>query len=140
MKNSGKLDSELFELARQFSKADRVVIAAPYWENSFPAILKAYIENISVAGITFKYTEKGSEGMCAAKKMIFITSRGGIATGDFSFLEQGGAYLKSLCGLYGIKDFEMIAAEGLDILGIDVEGKMSEAMEKAKTAAKSFLL
>ena len=139
LKNNKQLSSPHFDLARQFAEADRVVIAAPYWENSFPAILKAYIENVSVVGITFKYTEHGSEGMCNAKKMIFITTRGGIATGQFSGLEQGGTYLKSLCGLYGIEGFNMVAAEGLDIVGVDVEERLTKAMEIAKSMSKEFI-
>ena len=50
-------DDDMFALARQFAEADRVVIAAPYWDLSFPAVLKQYIEAINVSGITFEYTE-----------------------------------------------------------------------------------
>ena len=48
-----------FDLARQFASADVIVIAAPYWDLMFPAVLKSYLENITVSGITFRYSEKG---------------------------------------------------------------------------------
>ena len=58
-------DDDMFALARQFAEADRVVIAAPYWDLSFPAVLKQYIEAINVSGITFEYTEEGfPRGLC----------------------------------------------------------------------------
>ena len=56
---SGRLDDPLFSLARQFSEADVIVIAAPYWDLSFPAALKQYFELINVLGVTFMYTPDG---------------------------------------------------------------------------------
>ena len=56
---SGELSDPMFSPARQFAKADRIVIAAPYWDLSFPAVLKQYFEHINVPGITFEYTPEG---------------------------------------------------------------------------------
>ena len=55
----GKINDEMFSLANQFASADIVVIAAPYWDLMFPSILKVYLENITVCGITFRYSDKG---------------------------------------------------------------------------------
>ena len=57
--NAGQLDHEIFAPARQFAAADKIVIAAPFWDLSFPAILKIYLERISVCDITFGYDEVG---------------------------------------------------------------------------------
>ena len=56
---SGKTDDDFFRLARQFASADTIVIAAPYWDLLFPAVFRIYLENITVCGITFCYSDKG---------------------------------------------------------------------------------
>lgn len=133
-------NSPIFSLAKQFSAADRIVIAAPFWEYSFPAILKAYIENVSVCGITFTYNEAGSVGLCKAKKMMYITTRGGIVSNSQDdWLENGARYLKAMCNLYGIAEFDMIDAQGLDIFGFDAEALVNQAINTAKTKATGFL-
>ena len=67
------ISGEEFEYAKQFSKADVIVIGAPFWDLSFPSVLKIYLENITVSGITFEYSEKGRPvGKCKAKKLYYI--------------------------------------------------------------------
>ena len=119
-------DHSMFEYAKQFANSDTIVISAPYWDLSFPAILKTYIENINVNGITFSYSEKGYPvSLCKAKKLIYITTAGGPIISD----EFGFGYIKSLAeNFYGIKDIEYIKAEGLDIYGVNIK----EIFEKAK--------
>jgi FMN-dependent NADH-azoreductase len=92
----------MFEYAKQFANADIILMSAPYWDLSFPTILKTYIENINVNGITFSYSEKGYPvSLCNAKKLIYITTAGGpIISDDFGF-----GYIKSLAeNFHGIKD------------------------------------
>ena len=116
----------MFKYAKQFASADVILISAPYWDLSFPAILKTYIENINVNGITFSYSEKGYPiSLCKAKKLIYITTSGGpIISDDFGF-----GYVKALAeNFYGINDINYIKAEGLDILGSSIQ----EILEKAK--------
>ena len=116
----------MFKYAKQFANADIILISAPYWDLSFPAILKTYIENINVNGITFSYSEKGYPvSLCKAKKLIYITTSGGpIISDDFGF-----GYIKSLAeNFYGIKDIAYIKAQGLDIWGANIQ----EILEKAK--------
>ena len=67
--------------AHQFAEADKIVIAAPFWDLSFPALLKVYIENLCVEGITFKTGERGLEGLCKADHMVYLTTRGGCYAG-----------------------------------------------------------
>ena len=116
----------LFKYAKQFANADIILISAPYWDLSFPAILKTYIENINVSGITFSYSEKGYPvSLCKAKKLIYITTAGGPIISD----EFGFGYIKSLAeNFYGIKDINYIKAEGLDIFGANIQ----EILEKSK--------
>lgn len=76
-----------FEQAKQFADADIIVIAAPFWDLSFPAVLKIYFENITVSGITFEYLDKGClAGKCKARKIYYITTSGGyIGNNNFGF-------------------------------------------------------
>ena len=109
----------LFELARQFAEADSIVIAAPFWDLSFPAVLKQYFEQINVLGITFRYTPEGiPEGLCRAKSLTYITTAGG----NYMPEEYGFGYVRALArNFYGIPDVRQIKATGLDIIGADVE-------------------
>ena len=115
-----------FDLARQFAAADSIVIAAPYWDMLFPAVLKTYLENITVAGITFRYSAQGRpESLCKAKALHYVTTSGGfIGQNDFGF-----AYVKAVAeNFFGIGEVKRYAAEGLDIFGADV----AAILEKAK--------
>ena len=115
-----------FDLAKQFAAADVVVIAAPYWDLMFPATLKIYLENITVGGITFRYTPQGRpESLCKAKALHYVTTSGGfIGQNDFGF-----AYVAALAkNFFEIPEVRRYAAEGLDIFGTDVEA----VLEKAK--------
>ena len=112
-------NNPMFKYAKQFANADIILISAPYWDLSFPAILKTYIENINVNGITFSYSEKGYPvSLCKAKKLIYITTSGGsIISDDFGF-----GYIKSLAeNFYGITDINYIKAEGLDIWDANIQ-------------------
>ena len=72
-----KYDDEMFRYARQFATADRIVIAAPLWDLSFPAQLKVYLENIYVTGIVTKYSEAGEPvGLCRASELYYVTTTG----------------------------------------------------------------
>ena len=111
-------DDPSFALAREFSKARIIVIAAPFWDLSFPAALKQYFELINVLGITFTYSKDGIPvGMCNAKKLYYITTAGGFIPCD----EYGFGYIKALAeSFYQIPQIELIKAAGLDIVGADV--------------------
>ena len=118
----------LFDLASQFSEAETIVIAAPYWDLSFPAMLKQYLEQITVAGITFKYSEEGIPvGLCRAKRLFYVTTVGGF----FAPEEYGFGYVKALAqNYYGIQDVRKVEALGLDIYGADVDAIMTSATDQ----------
>ena len=117
-------DHPMFQLARQFAEAKTVVIAAPYWDLAFPAKIRAYLEEVTVSGITFRYGTDGiPQGLCKAERLIYVTTAGGPIFQNFGF-----EYVKALAkGLYGIADVRLVKAEGLDIWGADVAAIMEQA-------------
>lgn len=127
---TGRMDfaDPAYAPARQFAEADIIVVAAPYWDLSFPAILKAYFEQVNVLGLTFEYTDDGlPRGLCKAKKLIYVTTAGGPIISD----EYGYGYVKALAqGFYGIADVCQVKAEGLDMIGADVEEILNKALEE----------
>jgi FMN-dependent NADH-azoreductase len=98
-----------------FLAADVVVIGAPMYNFSIPSQLKAWIDRIAVAGKTFRYTDKGPEGLAGGKKVIIVSSRGGIYSAgpmtDFDFQE---AYLTRVLSFLGVTDIEFVRAEGVN--------------------------
>ncbi|NLX90506.1 MAG: hypothetical protein GXZ07_02775 [Firmicutes bacterium] len=133
------LEHELFNLAKQFAAANKIIIAAPFWDLSFPAVLKVYIEQISVMGITFGYENDKPIGLCKAEKLLYITTRGGEYSHGFTKeLEMGERYIKALCVLYGIKNVISICAEGLDMVGNDAAEIVNNAIKEAVEIAKTF--
>lgn len=125
-----------FDLARQFAQADRILVAAPFWDLSVPAVVKLYIENISLDGITFGCNAEGMYGMCRAKDMLFFTARGGFY-GDGP-MEQGARYLEALCGMFGIPKFRCIYAEGMDFQPEREAEFMEQALAEAKDAGYKY--
>ncbi len=114
---SGDFSGPVFQYARQFAKADTIVIAAPFWDMSFPALLKIYIERICVVGVTFTYTADDQPvGLCKAKKLYFVTTGGGvIPENNFGFMQ-----IKALAeGFFSIPEIICIKADRLDYAGAD---------------------
>jgi FMN-dependent NADH-azoreductase len=138
-KNADSGNHPVLTYAYQFAEADKYVIAEPLWNLSIPAILKAYIDYVTVTGITFKYTAEGPVGLCTDRKAINIVSRGGIySTEPAASFEMGDKYLKTIFGFLGITDFTTISAEGLDIIGNDVDAIVGNAIATAVGIAKTF--
>ncbi len=134
---AGEFDHPRFRYAHQFQQADRIVVAAPFWDLSVPALLKVYIENVNVQGITFDCDDQnGCFGMCRAKKMLFVTTRGGALEGDP--MDNGTKYLGDMAKFFGIPQFMHIAADGLDLGLESVEDILGRAIGRAKEQAKTF--
>lgn len=123
--DAGKFDDPTFKYARQFAEADTVVLSAPYWDLSFPAAVRAYTEAVTVSDITFRYSDEGiPQGLCKAQILYYVTTSGG----PIGELNLGENYIRNLAQrLYGIPDFQCFSAEGLDILGADVDSIMADA-------------
>ena len=116
---------EMFDEARQFAKADVILIAAPFWNFGLPAVLSAYLELVCSQGVSFDIDEEGNyHSLCRAKKLVFFTTAGGYIPETncaFGFIQQ-------LCkAFFGIDDVRCYKAEGLDVMGTDVEAALAAA-------------
>ncbi|MCG8907054.1 FMN-dependent NADH-azoreductase [Pseudomonas sp. DP-17] len=96
----------------EFLGADAIVIGAPMYNFSIPSQLKAWIDRIAVAGKTFRYTENGPEGLAGGKKVIIVSTAGGIHAGQPSGIAHEN-YLELVLNFLGITDIEVVRAEGL---------------------------
>ncbi len=126
-------DHPVLAYAKQFKEADMIVIAAPYWDLSFPSALKNYIERICAVGMTFDYDEHGIPyGMCSAENLVYIQTAGGMVDND----AFGYGYIKALCeNFFHIEKTFCFKAEGLDLPFNDPE----ELLKKAEEEIDSFL-
>lgn len=127
---AGKLDDPSFDLARQFRDADEILIAAPYWDLSFPSLLKVYLERVCVTGITFGYTAEGiPQGYCRAKRLLYFSTAGGFV-GE---RHLGFEYVRAVAGMLGIADCRAYTAEGLDVDPERREEVLARAVKSLKT-------
>lgn len=118
----------------QFQGADVIVIGAPIYNFSIPSQLKAWIDRITVAGKTFRYTANGPEGLAGGKEVIVAMARGGVTSAD-SKGEFGESYLKFLFGFLGITKLRFVRAEGLAISPEHREASLGAARAAIATAA-----
>jgi FMN-dependent NADH-azoreductase len=130
----GAYDAPVFEEARRFRLADAVVVAAPYWDMSYPAALKTYIEHISAVGLTYHYEMDGVHGDCKAKHLVYLTTGGDFERED----SIGVLHWRQLCGLFGIERFEYVFAGGLDIDPAKTPALLEAACEVARKLAEEL--
>jgi FMN-dependent NADH-azoreductase len=100
-----------------FLAADVIVVGAPMYNFGIPSQLKAWIDRVAVAGKTFRYTDKGPEGLAGGKKVFVVSSRGGFygAGTPAAALDHQETYLREVFGFLGITDLHFIRAEGLAV-------------------------
>lgn len=115
------------KLTNELINADVLVVAAPIYNFSVPASLKAYFDLVARAGITFKYTEKGPVGLLENKKAYIVISSGGTEIG--SGIDFAGKYIQHFLGFLGITDIEFVE---LDQLLFDSEAKIEKADQKVE--------
>ncbi|MGE4313543.1 MAG: FMN-dependent NADH-azoreductase [Pseudobdellovibrionaceae bacterium] len=121
---------------QDFLSADIVVIGAPMYNFGLPAQLKSWIDRVAVSGRTFRYTADGPVGLAGGKQVYVASARGGVYSGELSFLDHQEAHLKAVMGFMGIHDVTFIRAEGVN-MGPDIA---AQAFEKAATEIKSLEL
>ena len=123
---AGDFDDPVFSIARRFADADVIVVATPYWENCFDSHLKIFMEHAAAVGVVFRYSPEGMPiGMCRARVLYYVTTRGGPVTdGD----DLGLKIYESLCPIYGIGKCIPISASGLDLVGNDPDAMMDYAV------------
>lgn len=126
------------EWALKIKEADRLVIATPFWDMSFPSALKCFLELCSILNVTFKVEGNKCVGNCNATKLLYITTRGmDIKTGDP--LEQGTPYIKALSWLWGINDFVVLSRENFDYISQEeIEKQINSAIEEGLEIVKEF--
>jgi FMN-dependent NADH-azoreductase len=123
-KQATKLSDELID---ELFSADIIIINTPIWNFSIPSVLKAWIDQISRAGITFKYTEKGPIGLIAGKKVYLAIASGAVfSEGPYKAYDFVDSYLKAFLSFIGLTDVTTYRVEGLSIPGIK-----DHAFEKA---------
>lgn len=118
-------------LTAELQAADVVVLAAPMYNFAIPSALKSWLDHVLRAGVTFKYTETGPQGLLTGKRAFVLTSRGGVYAGGS--LDHQEPYLRQALGFVGIHDVTFIHAEGLNLGAEFAEKGLSKA--KAQLAA-----
>ena len=134
----GYVPEDIVALSKRIAAADRIVIAAPFWDMSFPSILKVFFENMSLYRITFESADNGFRGLCRCEKVMYITTRGmDIDTG--SPLEQATPYINALGRLWGLGELSVISAQNMDFsTPEEVEKKIGDAVKKGLEVAKNW--
>ncbi|RUO98223.1 FMN-dependent NADH-azoreductase [Hyphomicrobium sp.] len=117
---------------QEFLDADIVVVGAPMYNFAIPSQLKAWIDRLAVAGKTFRYSEKGAEGLAGGKKVVIASSRGGFygPQTPIAFLDHQETYLRNIFGFFGISDITFVRAEGV-ALGADQRAQSIAAAQGA---------
>lgn len=119
-KLSATLIQELFD-------ADVIVIGAPMYNFSIASGLKAWVDHVARAGVTFKYTDKGPVGLLTGKKVYIFTSRGGVySEGPAAAMDFHGTYLRAVLGFIGLTDVTFIHSEGLAMGQVGIEKALAQ--------------
>ncbi|WP_299048243.1 NAD(P)H-dependent oxidoreductase [uncultured Tateyamaria sp.] len=115
-------------LVEELNAADTIVIGAPVYNFGVPAALKAWIDLVARAGVTFKYSETGPVGLLQGKRAIIAIATGGTAVG--SEIDFATGYLKHIMGFIGIHDVEVIAADRVMAHGEEAVADAKAEIEK----------
>ena len=127
-------DAPVYALARQFRAADAVAVAAPFWDLSYPAALRTYIEYISANGLTYHYDAAGCHGDCAAGHLVYLTSCGDVERED----SVGVIHWRQLAAMFGIPQFAYVFAGGLDARPDTAGDTLTAACTLAGALAKTL--
>lgn len=127
-------DAPVYALARQFRAADAVAVAAPFWDLSYPAALRTYIEYISANGLTYHYDAAGCHGDCAAGHLVYLTSCGDVERED----SVGVIHWRQLAAMFGIPQFDYVFAGGLDVCPDTAGDTLTAACTLAGALAKTL--
>ncbi|PJN58757.1 MULTISPECIES: FMN-dependent NADH-azoreductase [unclassified Paenibacillus] len=132
--------TRLAELSDQFIQADKYVFVTPFWNFSYPPIMKAYIDAVSVAGKSFRYTEQGQPvGLLTDKKALHIQARGGFySEAPASELEMGHRHLQVIMNFFGVPSFEGLFVEGHNKARDKAQEIKEDALRRAKDLAQTF--
>ncbi|NMH60501.1 FMN-dependent NADH-azoreductase [Alteromonas ponticola] len=115
-------------IVEEVHNADEIVLGVPMYNFGIPSVLKAWIDRLARAGVTFKYTETGPVGLLKDKKVTIIAARGGIYAG--TEFDTQSAYLTHFFNFVGLTDISFIYAEGLAMGDESAQQAMSTANQK----------
>ncbi|MBR5345810.1 MAG: NAD(P)H-dependent oxidoreductase [Clostridia bacterium] len=124
-------DDPLTAIGADFQRANAVIIAAPYWDLSFPSILKTWVENIWVRNLTFFYRDDKPVGLAKGKAAVYVTTAGSYTAKH----DWGTLYIEDVMKTLGIPAFRAVKAEALDLLSSDPETILTIARTEAESAA-----
>ncbi|MDN3588463.1 NAD(P)H-dependent oxidoreductase [Pedobacter aquatilis] len=114
------------EAIAELMEADMIVVSTPLWNFSIPSVLKAWIDHIVRAGVTFKYSEAGAEGLVTGKTVYIAIASGGVySSGPYQIYDFVSTYLKSVLGFMGMTDLKIFRVEG-----VAYPGQAEAAMQK----------
>ena len=120
-------------LIEELKSADTVVLGLPMYNFGVPSTLKAYFDHIARAGITFRYTEKGPEGLLAGKRAVIFAARGGLYAGTARDTQT--AYVRDFLAFLGIEDVEFVYAEGLAMSDAPKAAALAQAYRAIESLA-----
>ncbi|MGE6776826.1 FMN-dependent NADH-azoreductase [Vreelandella titanicae] len=115
------------ELLTELRTNDVLVIAVPMYNLGIPSQLKAWFDRVLRAGETFRYTENGPQGLVEGKRAIILAARGGQYAG--TEFDSQTPHLKAMLGLMGIKEVDVVYAEGLNLGEQQREAAIKEAFQ-----------
>ena len=125
---AGNVPAWAVEAAKEMAEADRILVAAPFWDMSFPAVVKVFFEHTSLFDITFTDNGRTCVGKCKCEKVMYVTTRGmNIPTGDAR--DQGSSYLQALSQLWDLGIILTVAAWNMDY---GTPEEIEERLENAK--------
>lgn len=123
----------------QFLRFSQVVIVTPLWNMGVPSPVKAYIDHLIIPDQTFRFSEKGIEGLLQNTRILHLQSRGGVySEGKLASFEHGDSYLKTIFQLTGVKTYEHVYVEGTSTFPDEAEARLQNAKQQAETVAETF--
>ncbi len=115
------------ELVAELKAADTIVIGLPIYNFGVPAALKAWVDLVARAGVTFQYSETGPEGLLTGKRAIIAVASGGTEAG--SEIDFATGYMRHVLGFIGITDVEFVTA---DRLMVDADATLQSALAQVE--------
>ncbi|RAL22580.1 FMN-dependent NADH-azoreductase [Thermoflavimicrobium daqui] len=123
----------------QFLGADKVVFAFPLWNFTVPAVLHTYLDYLSQAGKTFKYTQEGPVGLVTDKKVMLLCARGGIySEGPMAAKEMALNYVSTIMGFFGVTDLHTEVIEGHNAFPDRSQSIIEDGLANVRKAAEKF--
>ncbi|WP_309121950.1 FMN-dependent NADH-azoreductase [Paenibacillus sp.] len=129
--------ARLGEIVDQFLAADKFLIVSPMWNFSYPPVLKAYLDAVTAAGKTFRYTAEGPIGLATGRKAIHIQASGGVyGEGPAAAADHGHRHLRAVLNFIGITDVERFGVEGHNQFPERMSEIREQALERAAALAR----